>query len=159
MHLCQLMHMQVYLWQCECMRSRVELRSAQNGHMKCQRRVQTFTYRAEACGREEEKKEEGEPERICAQFVSNLCDISGPLRGGCQVQCNHFYDTHSPHSLPCLATCPFYIQRSIIQCAAAPCNAATLATTCHCLLHNCRHLASINYSLPRLTRCLIRKRM
>lgn len=45
MHLCQLMHMQVYLWQCECMRSRVELRSAQNGHMKCQRQVQTFTYR------------------------------------------------------------------------------------------------------------------
>lgn len=31
--------------------------------------------------------------------------------------------------------------------------------TCHCLLHNCRHLAGINYSSPRLTRCLIRKRM
>lgn len=100
------------------------------------------------------REENGEPE-----FVSNLCDISGPLHGGCQVQCNHFYGTHSPHSLPRLATCPFYIQRSIIHCAAAPCNAATLATTCHCLLHNCRHLAGINYSLPRLTRCLIRKRM
>lgn len=66
---------------------------------------------------------------------------------------------HTRLSSPRLATCPFYIQRSIIQCAAAPCNAATLATTCHCLLHNCRHLAGINYSSPRLTRCLIRKRM
>lgn len=89
---------------------------------------------------------------VCQQPVRHLWPA--PWRMSSSVQS---FLWHTLASL--LATCPFYIQRSIIQCAAAPCNAATLATTCHCLLHNCRHLAGINYSLPRLTRCLIRKRM
>lgn len=155
MHLCTLMHMLVYLCECECMLSRVEARSAQNGHMKCQRRLQTFTYRAGACRREGEKGQKGKPERICAQFVSNLCDISGPLYGGCQVQCNHFYGTHSPHLASSRHVSILHLAFNYSLC----CSTLQHGHTCHCLLHNCRHLAGINYSLPSLTRCLIRKRM